>query len=135
MITLCYHSSMGKMSQAAERQVWTDHILGKTTTAPSTNKYSNVRCEGYASIHEAQVAAKLQALHKAGKILNLKEQDRIVLIPGNPPLKPIIYIADFTYDDPDGTHHVLDAKGFKTQIYRLKKRMAALLLNLEIEEV
>lgn len=30
---------------------------------------------------------------------------------------------------------LLDAKGFKTQMYRLKKRMAAVLLRITIEEV
>jgi hypothetical protein len=57
-----------------------------------------------------------------------------VLVPGDGKLRPIIYIADFYYTDLDGTPHVVDAKGFKTQVYRLKKRMAALLLNITIEE-
>ena len=36
--------------------------------------------------------------------------------------------------DRTGKRRVFDAKGYKTQIYRLKKRMAALLLGIEIEE-
>lgn len=126
---------MGKMSQKAERQAWTDHVLGKAADAPSFNKYSNERAGKYASRHEADVAMKLQALARGGQIRELNEQVRIELVPGNDPLKPIIYIADFTYLDAQGKLHVLDAKGFKTPVYRLKKRMAALLLGIEIEEV
>ena len=99
------------------------------------SKYHAVRTNGYASRKEANVAAQLQALHRAGNIVDLKEQVHIILIPGNGKLKGITYIADFTYEDPDGTPHVLDAKGYKTAIYRLKKRMAALLLGIVIEEV
>jgi hypothetical protein len=126
---------MVRLSRKAERDAWTTFVDGPKSDARSTSKYSNQRCEGYASKHEADVAAKLHALSRAGKILDLKQQVRITLVPGRPPLKPIIYIADFTYSDLDGTPHCVDAKGFKTEIYRLKKRMAALLLNLEIEEV
>jgi len=57
------------------------------------------------------------------------------LVPGNGKLAPIYYVADFTYIDTEGNMYVLDAKGFKPAIYRLKKRMAALLLGIEIEEV
>jgi len=42
---------------------------------------------------------------------------------------------DFYYCDLDGTPHIVDAKGFKTAVYRLKKRLAALLLHVTIEEV
>lgn len=126
---------MGRMSQKAERQAWTDFVLGKPADAPSFNKYSNERAGKYASKHEADVAMKLWALERGGEITGLREQDRITLVPGNGALKPIIYIADFTYRDKADKLHVLDAKGFKTPIYRLKKRLAALLLGIEIEEV
>ena len=53
---------------------------------------------------------------------------------GSASIKPIIYIADFTFHDESG-YRVLDAKGYKTAIYRLKKRMASLLLGIFIEEV
>jgi hypothetical protein len=57
------------------------------------------------------------------------------LVPGDGKLRPVIYVADFTYLDQNDQLHVVDAKGFKTPIYRLKKRMAALLLHIKIEEV
>jgi hypothetical protein len=133
------------MTRKETRQAWTDFILrGQKAQAavdaildtPSTpSKYANERCGKYASRHEADVATKLAALASSGAILELEEQTRIVLVEGNGTEKPITYIADFTYWDKEGRYHVLDAKGFKTPVYRLKKRMAKLLHKIEIEEV
>jgi hypothetical protein len=94
-----------------------------------------VRSNGYASKHEAAAAVNYQALARAGKIKDYQEQMRITLVPGDGKLRPVVYVADFYYVDLDGTPHVVDAKGYKTAIYRLKKRLAALLLGITIEEV
>lgn len=122
-----------------ERAAWTAHITGEKAGTCRASKYGNKRVEfngkTYASKHEAATAAKLQALAQAGKIRHYEEQKRIVLVPGNGKLRPITYIADFYFVELDGTPRVLDAKGFKTPVYRLKKRLAALMLRIEIEEV
>lgn len=116
----------------AERAAWSKHF-GDAVAGPS--KYGNEKAGKYASKYEAEVAGKLAALERMGKIKDLQEQVRIVLVPGNGRLRPIVYVADFIYYEPNGVKHVVDAKGFKTATYRLKKRMAALLLNVIIEEV
>ncbi len=116
----------------AEREAWTRYVDGGEA---KVNKYSAERTGHYASKHEAEAACKYAALARAGIISELKEQDRIILVPGDGKLRPITWIADFTFMDRDGVKHYVDAKGFKTQVYRLKKRLAALLLNLQIEEV
>lgn len=100
-----------------------------------TSKYKNVRTNGYSSKKEANVAMKLQALHRAGNIHDLKEQVAIVLIPGKGKIRGITYRADFTFEDPDGTTHIYDAKGFHTPVYKLKKKILKLLHDLDIEEV
>lgn len=123
-----------RLSKREERDAWTRVVLGKDA-APGPSKYSNERAGKYASKHEADVATKLYALEKSGQIRDLREQDRIVLVPGRDKVAPVIYVADFTYTDSQGVHHVLDAKGFKTQVYKVKKRLAYLLLNITIEEV
>lgn len=127
-----------RRESASERAAWTAFIDGDTTQPPKS-KYRNTRVEfngkRYDSQREANEAAKLQALARAGKIRDYQEQKRIVLVPGNGKLRPIVYVADFYFVDLDGTPHVLDAKGFKTQVYRLKKRLAALMLRIEIEEI
>lgn len=131
---------MGKLGRNQERKAWTEFITGqKEPGDPRLSKFGNRRVffngKWYASQHEATIAAQLQQLAKRGLIHEYKEQVRIELVPGNGKLKPIIYIADFTYKDEAARLHVLDAKGFKTPVYRLKKRLAALLLGIEIEEV
>lgn len=100
-----------------------------------TSKYRNKRTNGYASTREANVAANLHILARAGKILDLKEQVPFLLVPGKRKVRGITYIADFTYTDSDGTHHVLDAKGYRTDVYKLKNKLMYLLLDIEIEEV
>jgi hypothetical protein len=116
-----------------EREAWTAFVENRE--AAPANKYSAQREGKYASKHEAAAASNFAALERAGHIRGLKEQHRITLVPGDGKLRPVIYIADFTYIDRDGAFHVVDAKGYKTAIYRLKKRMAALLLGIVIEEV
>lgn len=117
----------------SERAAWTAFVVGGD--AAKANKYAAVREGKYASKREAAHAAKLDALERAGIIRELREQHPIVLVPGDGKLRAIRYIADFTYIDREGKFHVIDCKGFKTQVYRLKKRMAQLLLGITIEEV
>ena len=121
------------MNRRQEREAWTAFVEGRE--AGKESKYHSKRAGTYASRHEAEVAGSLAALESGGKIRELRQQVRIVLVPGDGKLRPVVYVADFTYIDPDGKLHILDAKGFKTPVYRLKKRMAALLLHIDIEEV
>ena len=120
----------------SERAAWTEYIEGKQFTPVS--KYGSVRCEMngrvYPSKHQAKIAATLQMLQERGLISDLKEEVPIILVPGDGKLRPITYRADFTYRD-ERSLHVVDAKGFKHPVYRLKKRLAALLLGIQIEEV
>ncbi len=123
---------MGRMSQRTEREAWTAFVEGREATPE--NKYHSQQTGKYASKHEAEVGSHLWALASRGLIRDLEEQKRVVLVPGNGKLRPVIYIADFFYRDDDGREHWLDAKGFKTQVYRLKKRMACLLLGINASQ-
>lgn len=118
-----------------EREAWTALVEGRT--AKPRSKFGNnnrVKEGGYHSDKEALVATKLAALASRGTIKNLREQVPVVLVPGKRKIKDIIWIADFVYEDGDGIHY-LDAKGCKTAVYRLKKKLAAILLDINIEEV
>ncbi len=110
------------------------------------SKYRAVRTNGYASKKEAQVAADLQLLQRAGKIKNLREQvsfDLLLDAPGLGYKLPLRYVADFVFDEDtsgDGfeahwTRVVADAKGFKTPLYKIKKRLMLQLLGIEIREI
>lgn len=125
-----------RLNQKRDRELWTAYVEGREPSPES--KYGNVNTVkqgGYASKHEAEVAANLQALASRGLITDYKEQERIVLVPGNGKVRPIVWIADFVYIDQDKNKHYLDAKGYRTPVYRLKKRLFQLLHNLDIEEV
>lgn len=120
-----------------ERAAWTAFVDG-TAPANPTNKYGAERTKGYASKHEAAAAVNYQALARAGKIKDYQEQKRIVLVPGDGKLRPVVYVADFYFVDMDGTPHVVDAKSSytaKMPVYRLKKRLLKLLHGVDIEEV
>ncbi len=117
----------------AEREAWTAHVDG--VTAKKTNKYGAEPTDGFASKHEAKVAGQLDVLARRGIITELKYQVRFVLVEGMGRIRPIVYVADFTYID-QGKLHVLDAKGYtKNPVYRLKKKLLLLLHGIEIEEV
>ncbi len=117
----------------AERAAWTALVDGQA--CPRTNKYGNEKSGGYASKHEADIAGKLATLQRMGTIRDLKEQVRITLVPASGKIRASVYVADFTWFDAHNVLHVGDAKGFKTPVYRLKKKLAALLLNVTIEEL
>jgi hypothetical protein len=116
-----------------EREAWSKHF-GVETNKPS--KYLNERTGKYASKHEAEVAGKLAALEHGGNIKNLKEQVPFTLVEGKGKIRPIKYVADFTYEEIDGSFMVIDAKGWnKNQVYQLKKKLMKLLLDIDVHEV
>ena len=128
-------------------------------TAPTGNKLNAVRTDGYASKHEAERAAELKWLEKAGKISNLREQVKFVLTPAiweeipqfgkkGQPIKPkrrcvqreSFYVADFVYTD-NATGHVVveDAKGYKGgatyRVFINKKKQMLTLYGIVVKEV
>ena len=69
----------------------------------------------------------LQLLGRAGMIKNLRRQVKFVLIPAQRINGKIVerecsYIADFVYEA-DGKTVVEDCKGFRTDTYKLKRKM------------
>ena len=108
------------------------------------SKYKAVPTNGYASKKEAKVAADLKYREMAGEISDLREQVPFVIAEGRNKVRPVTYIADFCYTewvgkDTDGTRIgvavVADAKGFKTAVYQLKKRLLYLLMGITITEL
>jgi len=102
------------------------------------NKYHSRRHAQYASRREANLAANLRALEKAGKIADLQEQVKFELLPKQSGKlrneRPVSYLADFVYSDETG-RHVLDAKGFRTREYVIKRKLMKFMHGIEIEEV
>lgn len=107
-------------------------------------KYHNKKVEydGYTfdSIKEKNYYIKLKLLEKAGKIKELELQKEYELQPSyklnNKTYRSIKYRADFTYKTTeDDKLHVVDVKGFRTDVYRLKKKLFEYKYRIEIEEI
>lgn len=98
----------------------------------SYNKYGNkkVVVDGHEfdSQKEARRYKELKLMERAGVIKNLELQPAFELIPTirteHETLRKTVYKADFRYVDTktDGVV-VEDVKGFKTDVYKLKKKM------------
>lgn len=98
------------------------------------SKYRNKKTNGYDSKKEAQIAADLKILANAGEIQDLREQVEFELFPKRGKMRPIKYRSDFVYYE-NGNRHVVDVKGYRTDVYKLKKRMMLEILGIEVEEL
>lgn len=100
-------------------------------------KYGAVKTEIdgiiFDSKHEAKRYQELRLLERAGEINNLCLQVPYILIDKSKYGRSIKYVADFVYNDRNGLV-VEDAKGMKTPVYRLKKRMMAEKYGIKIKE-
>lgn len=81
----------------------------------------------YDSKKESKRAQELEYLEKLGKIKNLQKQVRFILQDGYvnnqaQKIRPISYIADFVYEE-DGKKIVEDSKGFRTEVFLIKKKL------------
>ena len=84
---------------------------------------------------------ELRILERAGKISNLQRQVKYVLIPSQKDPKgkvlerEVSYVADFVYiDNALGQVVVEDVKGYKTEVYRLKKKLLLWTLGIRLKE-
>lgn len=114
----------------------------------SASKYHNkkveFRGETFDSVKERDYYILLLDRQKRGEICNLKRQVSIEIqeaftMPTGEKIQAINYIADFTYSDVKegkyyGDYHIVDTKGYKTDVYKLKKKLLAY-RGIYIEEV
>ena len=87
---------------------------------------------------EANYYTKLKILRDAGKISGLRLQEKFILQPSfklnGKTYRAITYVADFVYKDDKGMH-VVDTKGYRTDVYKIKKKLFMKKYGIEIEEV
>jgi hypothetical protein len=105
---------------------------------PTINKYRNVRTvvdgKNFASRREANRYTELKLLERGNLISNLETQVRFALNVNG--LLISHYVADFKYFDKGKKAWVIeDAKGFATDVYKLKKKLVRALYGIEIVEV
>ena len=122
--------------QSSNINLWRN--LGKQTTSKYKNKKVVVDNILFDSKKEANYYTKLKILRDAGKITDLELQKRFVLQQGfklnGKSYRAITYIADFIYKDDKGVH-VVDTKGYRTEVYKIKKKLFMKKFGIEIEEV
>ena len=110
----------------------------------SRSKYRNrkVELDGkvFDSKHEAHRWIDLKYMERAKIISNLRRQVRFELIPnqykdGKLIERKVEYIADFVYCNQYGQTIVEDAKGCRTDVYKIKRKMMLKKYSIEIQEV
>ena len=109
------------------------------------SKYHNTRTEvdgiKFDSKHEAYRYVELKCMERTGLIKDLKLQVPFELIPnqrdnkGKVVERALKYVADFTYTTCTGKNVVEDAKGAKTEVYKIKKKLMRHVYGIEIMEV
>ena len=82
---------------------------------------------------EANRWNELKLLERANIIHDLRRQVGFTLIEKSKYGRKITYISDFTYYENDQLI-VEDTKGYKTDVYKLKKRLMAEKYGIEIKE-
>lgn len=75
----------------------------------------------------------LRLLERAGKISDLKRQVPYELIPKQVGERACSYIADFQYYQ-DGNLVVEDCKGYRTEGYRIKRKLMLWVHDIKIKE-
>lgn len=106
------------------------------------SKYKNKQVKYYGikfdSKKEGLYYLKLKPMEELGIINNLKLQVKFELQPSfkinNKTIRSINYIADFTYYDENNVFHIVDTKGVRTEVYKIKKKMMQY-KGYEIEEI
>lgn len=92
----------------------------------------------FASKKEAKRYGELKLLARAGEIHNLQMQFKmpvwIMNFKGSGSTFGFNYIADFTYNEKNGDLIVEDVKGFRTPVYRLKKKCVEAYYEIKIRE-
>lgn len=109
-------------------------------TANRYNKYHNKKTNidgiTFDSKREAQRYAELCLLQRKGKIQSLRRQVPFELIPKQEGERACTYVADFVYHMTDtGKMVVEDAKGMRTDVYKIKRKLMLWRHGIRISEV
>lgn len=110
----------------------------------SKSKYNNKKTLidniSFDSLKEAKRYQELKSKEKTGEIHDLELQKEFELQPNfkldKKTIRKITYKCDFYYFSiKDNKYIVEDVKGFKTDIYRLKKKLFEYKFKIEIKEI
>lgn len=106
-------------------------------------KYNNKKVEyngiKFDSKKELKFYLQLLEREQNGEVSNIRLQVPFTLQPSfkfnGKTIRAITYKADFVYyDNTDKKEHIVDTKGFRTEVYKIKKKIMLYLGN-DLEEV
>ena len=99
-------------------------LIGASGKAPKKNKYNakKVRVDGilFDSQDEANYYCLLKLEVRSGNIAGFCRQARFVVTEGDDKVKGTEYVTDFVIFNNDGTYKIVDVKGVKTDVFKLK---------------
>ena len=103
------------------------------------NRKADFKGESFDSEKERDYYILLLDREKRGEITDIQRQVAITIqqafeTPSGEKYRAITYKADFVYKDITGQVHIVDVKGYKTEVYKLKKKLLAF-RGIYIEEV
>jgi hypothetical protein len=99
-------------------------------------KYGNRKTErGFDSVKEQRYYDELVLRERAGEIYDIKWQVPFEIIPKQAGERATVYKADFTFVDVDTQKTVVvDVKGYRTEVYRLKRKLMLLVHGIKVLE-
>jgi hypothetical protein len=109
-----------------------------TANKPSKYRAQKTKVDGitFDSKGEADYYCQLKLLQRAGEVTDIKLQPRYPILDASERSRGIDYVADFLVTYADGRQEIIDFKGVRTAVYRMKKKMFhERYPNLEIREV
>jgi hypothetical protein len=97
--------------------------------------YGAVKSGGYDSKREHRRATQLALEEKVGAIRDLRTQVKMEIIPKQGGERAAHYVADFVYFDVAAGEEVIeDCKGFRSDVYRIKRKLVLLRYGKKIRE-
>ena len=109
----------------------------KAIKKPKKSKYKSVKCEHLGvkldSLKEKRQYIKYLHQQSIGEILSIKLQPRFDIIINGKFCG--FYKADFEIELPDKSIQIIDVKGMKTIVYKLKKKIIEAMYNIKIIEL
>lgn len=115
-----------------------DEFRRAASAKPSKYRNHKTMVDGFTfdSKREAMRWLDLRSMHKAGAILDLQRQVRFEIVIGGTLV--CAYVADFAYWEKQhfgGWEWIVeDAKGLKTDVYKVKRKLMRAVYGIEIRE-
>jgi len=115
------------MTRISEKKAVEMGIIPKPAKSKYRSRKTVVDGITFDSKREADYYLELKLRKKAGDILDFELQPLFVLLEGckrnGKSIRPITYRADFRIIHKDFAVEIVDVKGMKTEVYRIKKKM------------